>query len=56
MILKAVHPGITVEDVKKATGFEFIIPDDIETTTPPSEEDLRLLHEVIDPDGRIFPK
>jgi glutaconate CoA-transferase subunit B len=56
MRLKAVHPGITVEDVKKATGFEFIIPDTVETTTPPSEEDLRLLHEVIDPDGRIFPK
>jgi len=56
MRLKAVHPGITVEDVKKATGFEFIITDEIETTIPPSEEDLRLLHEVIDPNGFVFKK
>lgn len=54
--LKAVHPGITVENVQKATGFKFIIPDDIETTTPPSEEDLKLLHEVIDPNGFVFKK
>ena len=56
MRLRALYPGITVEDVKKATGFEFIIPDDIETTTPPSANDIRILHEVIDPDGRVFPK
>ena len=56
MRLKAIHPGIEVEDVKRATGFEFITPDNIETTTPPTEEDLILLHEVIDPEGRVFPK
>lgn len=56
MRLKALHPGITEEDVKKATGFEFEISDDIEVNTPPTDEDLRIIHEVIDPTGRIFPK
>lgn len=56
MRLKALHPDITIEDIKKATGFEFIIPDSIETTIIPSEEDIRLLHEVIDPNGFVFKK
>ena len=56
MRLIATHPGITVDDVIKATGFELIIADDVETTQPPTEEDLRLLHEVIDPNGFVFKK
>jgi len=56
MRLKALHPGITVEDVKKATGFEIEVASSVETNTPPTAEDLRILHEVIDPTGRIFPK
>ncbi|MHA1284461.1 MAG: CoA-transferase subunit beta [Promethearchaeota archaeon] len=56
MRLIALHPGVSVEDVKEATGFEFEIADKIETNEPPTEEDLRILHEVIDPTGRIFPK
>ena len=56
MRLKALHPNITLNDVKESTAFEFIIPNNIETTIPPSEEDLRLLHEVIDPNGFVFKK
>ncbi|MFO7794720.1 MAG: CoA-transferase [Promethearchaeia archaeon] len=56
MRLIATHPGITVDDVVKATGFELLIAEDIETTTPPTSEDLRLLHEVIDPEGFVFKK
>lgn len=52
----ATYPGITVDEVIKATGFELIIADDVETTKPPTEEDLRLLHEVIDPNGFVFKK
>lgn len=55
MRLIATHPGITVEEVKKATGFEFEEIEEIKVTKPPKSEDLRILHEVIDPDGRIFP-
>ncbi len=56
MRLIATHPGIKVDDVIKATGFELIIADDVETTKPPTVEDLRLLHEVIDPNGFVFKK
>jgi glutaconate CoA-transferase subunit B len=56
MRLIATHPGIMIEDVKKATGFEIMVAEEVGTTTPPTEEDLRIIHEVIDPDGRVFPK
>ncbi|MBK8025698.1 MAG: hypothetical protein IPK19_30980 [Chloroflexi bacterium] len=51
MRLKHVHPGVTVEDVRKKTGFELAVAPDCETTPPPTEEELRLLREVIDPLG-----
>jgi glutaconate CoA-transferase subunit B len=50
MRLKAVHPGVGVEDVKANTSFELIIPDEIETNAPPSAEELYLLREEIDPE------
>ncbi len=56
MRLIACHPGITTEDVIKATGFEILIADEVGTTDPPTKEELRLLHEVIDPLGFVFKK
>jgi glutaconate CoA-transferase subunit B len=56
MRLIATHPGISIEDIIKATGFEVIIADEVGTTIPPTAEDLRILHEVIDPQGFVFKK
>jgi len=49
MKLLSVHPGVTVDEVTGNTGFELIIPPNVTTTEPPSDEELRLLREVIDP-------
>jgi glutaconate CoA-transferase subunit B len=51
MMLEAVHPGVTVQDVVDNTGFELLIPDDVPTIDPPSADELRLLREEIDPGG-----
>jgi len=48
MRLKALHPGVTVDEVKANTGFELIIPDKVGLNAPPSAEELRLLREEID--------
>jgi glutaconate CoA-transferase subunit B len=55
MRLIKTHPRVTVDDVKKATGFEFELAQNIGENEPPTSEELRLLHEVIDPNGIIFP-
>ncbi len=52
MRLKSVHPGISIDQVQSATGFELLVPaEDIPTTSAPSREQVRLIREVIDPDG-----
>jgi acyl CoA:acetate/3-ketoacid CoA transferase beta subunit len=51
MRLRSVHPGVTVEDVVAASGFELVIPDGVPATGLPTGEQLRLLREVLDPEG-----
>jgi glutaconate CoA-transferase, subunit B len=42
-VLHSVHPGQSLEDIREHTGFDFDVPDSIEQTPPPSDEDLALL-------------
>jgi hypothetical protein len=51
MRLASVHPGASVDEVVRNTGFELVIPDRVPETRAPSAEELRLLREVIDPAG-----
>lgn len=54
MRVRSLHPGVTVDEVVAATGFELVIPDDVPTSRLPLPEELRLLDEVIDPAGTRF--
>jgi acyl CoA:acetate/3-ketoacid CoA transferase beta subunit len=49
MRLSTIHPGIDIETVKDSTGFELIIPDNLKKTKPPTEKELKLLREKVDP-------
>ncbi len=50
--LQSVHPGVTVDQVQAATGFELLLPDgEVPVTTVPTAEQVRLIRDVIDPDG-----
>ncbi|MSO36650.1 MAG: CoA-transferase [Acidimicrobiia bacterium] len=51
MRLREVHPGVSVEEVVAATGFELAIADEVAESRAPSGEELRLIREVIDPTG-----
>ncbi|MEU8929523.1 CoA-transferase [Streptomyces sp. NPDC048409] len=51
MRLAALHPGVTVEQVREATGFALVVPDEVPRTREPDVEELRLLREVLDPAG-----
>jgi acyl CoA:acetate/3-ketoacid CoA transferase beta subunit len=50
MRLVSVHPGVTVEDVQEATGFPLHV-DGVTETRLPTDEELRLIREVLDPKG-----
>jgi acyl CoA:acetate/3-ketoacid CoA transferase beta subunit len=51
MRLVSVHPGVTVDEVMAATGFELLVPDDVGETRGPDRKELRLIRRVLDPDG-----
>jgi glutaconate CoA-transferase, subunit B len=53
--LIALHPGVTVDQVREASEFEIIIPDKIDVTTEPTDEQLHILHEI-DPRGMVIGK
>ena len=49
MMLLSLHPGKTIQDVKDNAEFEVLIPDSYETTMEPTDEELRILREKVDP-------
>ena len=47
--LLSVHPGVTLDEVREATGFALATPDDVPMTREPTPEELVLIREVLDP-------
>jgi len=54
--LISLHPGVTLDEVKENSSFEIIIPDEIGTSYVPTDEDLRILRQEIDPAGMVLGK
>jgi glutaconate CoA-transferase, subunit B len=46
LTLVAVHPGVTVEDARKATGWELKVAPHVETSPPPTAQELAALREL----------
>ena len=46
MRLEAVHPGVTVDQVRANTPIELLVADRVETTTPPSARELEVLRSL----------
>ncbi|MFE0170838.1 CoA-transferase subunit beta [Streptomyces sp. NPDC059002] len=51
MRLVSLHPGVTLDQVREATGFALSVPDDVPYTREPTPEELRLIRDVVDPRG-----
>jgi glutaconate CoA-transferase subunit B len=49
MTVLTLHPGVQLDAVRKATGFELLTQDPVGVTAPPSELELRILREEVDP-------
>ncbi|HEX8779815.1 MAG TPA: CoA-transferase [Nocardioides sp.] len=56
MRLVSVHPGVTVDEVQNATGFELALPEggQVPTTREPSADELAVIRDVLDPKGLRF--
>jgi acyl CoA:acetate/3-ketoacid CoA transferase beta subunit len=47
--LVSYHPGVSVEQIRRKTGFELDYAPDLHETVPPTSEEVALLREQIDP-------
>jgi glutaconate CoA-transferase subunit B len=51
LVLTALHPGATTEQARANTGWDLKVEDNLRITEPLTEEELRILHEDLDPEG-----
>jgi acyl CoA:acetate/3-ketoacid CoA transferase beta subunit len=49
MQLRSVHPGVTVDEVIAATGFDLVLPKEVPHTRRPTAAELDLIRNVLDP-------
>ena len=51
MTLHSLHPGVELAEVQGKVGWELKVSPDLQETDPPTEEELYLLREKLDPQG-----
>ncbi len=51
MYLESLHPGATVEQVRENTSWDIAVGDGVAETPPPTDQELKLIREDLDPDG-----
>ncbi len=51
MVLRTLHPGVSVDDVRSNMGWDPKVADDLGETPAPSDEELALIREELDPGG-----
>ena len=56
MKVESLHPGVTKQDIIENTGFAMLFDDPPAVTPEPTEEELRILREDVDPQGLIIGK
>jgi glutaconate CoA-transferase subunit B len=49
MEIQSLHPGVTLDQVRAATGFELGVREPLAVTQSPTAEELQLLREEVDP-------
>jgi len=56
MILSSYHPGFTVDEVKKNTGWDLKVSPNVTETEPPTVREVEILRNDLDPQGIFLKK
>jgi glutaconate CoA-transferase subunit B len=56
MRVESLHPGVTKEQVIENTGFEMFFVDPLLVTLEPTDRELKILREEVDPQGLVIGK
>ncbi|MEE9399281.1 MAG: CoA-transferase [Dehalococcoidales bacterium] len=55
--LKSIHAGVSLDEVIENTGYTHDwVPDQVPVTPQPTDEEVRLIREVIDPEAKLLPR
>ena len=54
MRVESLHPGITKEQIIANTGFEMLFVDPLPVTPEPTDVELKVLREIVDPMGMVI--
>ena len=54
MQVLSLHPGVTLDQVRAATDFELSVAEPLRTTSTPTEAELCILREEVDPFGYVI--
>ena len=54
MEVRSLHPGVTAEQVRAATGFQLEFADHVATTSRRASHELRILRDEVDPHRYIL--
>jgi len=54
MEILSLHPGVSLEQVRQATGFELGVREALGMTVPPTEAELCILRKEVDPDRYVI--
>lgn len=50
-VLTSIHPGVDVDTVRSLTGWDLRLSPELSVTSAPTEEELRVIREELDPQG-----
>lgn len=51
MYVESLHPGVIEDTVRNSTGWELRFASDLTETDPPTEDEIGLIRNDLDPDG-----
>ena len=54
MQIESLHPGVTLEEVLDNMSFKPLIPENLATTPEPTDEQIRVIREEIDPNNELL--
>lgn len=54
--VRSIHPGVRLQELREATGFELSDLEGVPATEWPSDEELRVLRDDVDPRGMLLPR
>jgi glutaconate CoA-transferase subunit B len=56
MRVESLHPGVTEDEVMANTGFELLFAAPLGATVEPTDRELKILREEVDPQGLVIGK